>query len=164
MRPSARIAAVLLLVALGGCTDVSEKVTNQTTSLCTCIIPQPPIPKPFGDSLDCANLVFFDYDSAELTAKTRKQLDQCWLPSLERYLKTSKESVILAGHTDERGTTEYNLALGEVRAEHVRDYLIAHGIPADRLKAISYGKERPAVTGSNEDAWSQNRRVEGSLQ
>ncbi len=62
------------------------------------------------------------------------------------------------GHADERGTREYNLALGERRANSVKNYLAAKGIPAGRVNVVSYGKERPAVVGSNEAAWSQNRR------
>ena len=67
--------------------------------------------------------------------------------------------VTIEGHCDERGTREYNLALGERRASAARDYLIANGINAARLRTVSYGKERPAVVGSTETAWSKNRRA-----
>jgi peptidoglycan-associated lipoprotein len=67
-------------------------------------------------------------------------------------------ALTIEGHCDERGTREYNLALGERRANAVRDYLVALGISGNRLGTISYGKERPAVPGSNESAWAQNRR------
>ena len=70
----------------------------------------------------------------------------------------SDVSVIIEGHCDERGTREYNLALGEKRAQSVKNYLINLGISADRVSTISYGKERPAVVGSNDGAWAQNRR------
>ena len=63
------------------------------------------------------------------------------------------------GHADERGTREYNLALGDRRAVAVRDYLLAKGLNAARVRTVSYGKERPAVSGSNEEAWAKNRRA-----
>ncbi len=66
----------------------------------------------------------------------------------------------IEGHCDERGTVEYNLALGEKRARSAMDYLVSIGIPRDRISIISYGKERPAAFGSNEDAWAKNRRAE----
>ena len=68
-------------------------------------------------------------------------------------------NVIVEGHTDDRGTREYNLALGERRAVAVKNYLISRGVDAERIKTISYGKERPAVVGANEAAWAQNRRA-----
>jgi peptidoglycan-associated lipoprotein len=69
-------------------------------------------------------------------------------------------SVLIQGHCDERGTVEYNLALGEKRAKAARDYLVDLGISADRIRTISYGEERPANPGHDESAWSQNRRAE----
>ena len=72
--------------------------------------------------------------------------------------KKSDVSVVLEGHADERGTREYNLALGERRANAVKDYLMTYGISGGRLSVISYGKERPVNSGSNPLAWSQNRR------
>ncbi|HVI49793.1 MAG TPA: OmpA family protein, partial [Candidatus Sulfotelmatobacter sp.] len=67
------------------------------------------------------------------------------------------------GHADERGTREYNIALGEKRANSVKEFLVAQGVQASRLKTVSYGKERPAVLGSNETAWAQNRRGVGVI-
>ena len=67
--------------------------------------------------------------------------------------------MIVEGHADERGTREYNLALGDRRATAVRDYLLAKGLNSARIRTVSYGKERPAVSGSNEDAWEKNRRA-----
>ena len=72
--------------------------------------------------------------------------------------QNSDVSVTIEGHCDERGTREYNLALGEKRAQSVKNYLIGLGINPDRVSTISYGKERPAVVGSNDGAWAQNRR------
>jgi peptidoglycan-associated lipoprotein len=68
-------------------------------------------------------------------------------------------NLILEGHCDERGTREYNLALGQKRSDATKNYLVAAGVPSSRVETISYGKERPEVTGSNEDAWAQNRRA-----
>ena len=98
--------------------------------------------------------VFFNYDSAELD-KDAKELLQDQVAWLKQY---SDVSVIIEGHCDERGTREYNLALGEKRAQSVKNYLINLGIAADRVSTISYGKERPAVVGSSDGAWAQNRR------
>lgn len=98
--------------------------------------------------------VFFDFDQSTLTAKAQETLDKqaAWLS------RVSGATILIEGHCDERGTREYNLALGERRATSVKDYLISKGVAASRVKTISYGKERPAVLGSNEWAWSQNRR------
>jgi len=98
--------------------------------------------------------VFFNYDSAELDTDA-KELLQDQVAWLKQY---SDVSVIIEGHCDERGTREYNLALGEKRAQSVKNYLINLGISADRVTTISYGKERPAVVGSSDGAWAQNRR------
>ncbi len=98
--------------------------------------------------------VFFGYDSSDLDSDALELLqDQvAWLK------QNSGVSVTIEGHCDERGTREYNLALGEKRAQAVKNYLIGLGINPDRVSTISYGKERPAVVGSNDGAWAQNRR------
>ncbi len=98
--------------------------------------------------------VFFAYDSSELTDEARETLQRQyeWL----RYHSGAR--VTIEGHCDERGTREYNLALGERRANAVKSYLMALGIPANRISTISYGKERPAVVGNGSAVWSQNRR------
>lgn len=101
--------------------------------------------------------VFFAYDSHELTDNAQEVLDTQvnWLNAR----KHKNVNVIVQGYCDERGTREYNLALGERRANSVKDYLVAKGVAADRISVISYGKERPAVLGNNEAAWAQNRRA-----
>jgi len=98
--------------------------------------------------------VFFDFDKSSLKADALATLDK----QAEWLKKYSSVSILIEGHCDERGTREYNLALGDRRASSVRDYLVSKGIAKSRVKIISYGKERPAVLGSNEDAWAQNRR------
>ena len=97
--------------------------------------------------------VFFDYNSSDLDADAQELLqDQV------AWIKQYNVSITIEGHCDERGTREYNLALGEKRAQAVKNYLISMGISAANVSTVSYGKERPAVVGSNDGAWSQNRR------
>ena len=99
--------------------------------------------------------VFFETDSSELTDQARATLDKQaqWLGNYNRY------SFTVEGHADERGTREYNIALGARRAETVREYLISRGIPAQRMRTISYGKERPVALCNDISCWSQNRRA-----
>jgi peptidoglycan-associated lipoprotein len=99
--------------------------------------------------------VFFESDSIDLGAQSRATLDKQaqWLNQYPRY------AVTIEGHADERGTREYNLALGARRAQVVRDYLVGRGIPAQRLRTISYGKERPVAVCNDISCWSQNRRA-----
>ena len=99
--------------------------------------------------------VFFAFDSSAISLDAAEVLD-----TQVKWLKNNEEvKVIVQGYCDERGTREYNLALGERRANAVKQYLVSKGIAADRISVISYGKERPAVLGSNEAAWAQNRRA-----
>ncbi len=99
--------------------------------------------------------VFFETDSTELTPQSRATLDKQaqWLQNYNRY------SFTIEGHADERGTREYNLALGARRAQVTRDYLTARGIQASRIRTISYGKERPVAVCDDISCWSQNRRA-----
>jgi len=109
--------------------------------------PAPAAPAPLKD-------VFFDYDQATIRDDQKAALNDNvgWLKG------NTGAKVLLEGHCDERGTAEYNLALGERRAKTVKDYLIAAGVAADRVSIISYGKERPFVLGHDESAWKWNRR------
>ncbi len=98
--------------------------------------------------------VFFDTDSSMITSSAQQTLAR-----QAEWLKTNQSiSVVVEGHCDERGTREYNLALGERRANSVRDFLISQGISPSRISTISYGKEHPEFLGSNPDAWGKNRR------
>jgi len=104
--------------------------------------------------------IYFDYDKYDLKADARDGLNRkaAWLnanPGL---------SVLVEGHCDERGTNEYNLALGERRAKAAYNFLVTLGVPADRLSVISYGEEMPAELGQNEEAWAKNRRDEFKVQ
>jgi peptidoglycan-associated lipoprotein len=100
--------------------------------------------------------VFFETDSSELSAQSRATLDKQaqWLNTYSQYGQFTIE-----GHADERGTREYNIALGARRAQAVRDYLISRGVAANRMRTISYGKERPVALCDDISCWSQNRRA-----
>ncbi|MEC7304871.1 MAG: peptidoglycan-associated lipoprotein Pal [Pseudomonadota bacterium] len=101
------------------------------------------------------NTVYFGYDSSALSDDA-----QATLSRQAGFLKGNPAlTVTIEGHCDERGTREYNLALGERRAAATRDYLLAQGINPARIRVISYGKERPVASGSNETSWSKNRRA-----
>ena len=100
--------------------------------------------------------VYFGFDSAALTSTAQSKLDMA-----AAYIKQNNVGQItVEGHCDERGTREYNLALGDRRAVAIKRYLTAKGVPADKIRTISYGKERPAVMAHNEQAWAKNRRGE----
>lgn len=103
-----------------------------------------------------AEIVYFAFDDASLTPEGMARLD-----AIAAHMKTNtKEKLKVEGHCDDRGSIEYNLALGQRRAESVRKYLETVGIGADRLQAVSFGSEKPAVAGQGEEAWSKNRRAE----
>jgi peptidoglycan-associated lipoprotein len=99
--------------------------------------------------------VFFDTDSSELSAQARATLDKQaqWLTQYSNY------AFVIEGHADERGTREYNIALGARRAQTVREYLVSRGVAAQRMRTISYGKERPVAVCNDISCWSQNRRA-----
>lgn len=104
---------------------------------------------------DLVNVFYFDFDKSTLTASARAALD-----AQAAYLRGNNVSVRLEGHADERGSREYNLALGERRAKAVADYLAIQGVSRSRMEVVSYGEERPVSLGSDESSWSANRRVE----
>ncbi len=153
-----RFAAATLTTAAAGCSDI---VTEQ---------PPPPNvvygPPPFRPDAEfgpgsvndfVANVgdrVFFDAEKANLRTDAKAMLTKqaAWLRQFATYIIT------VEGHADERGTREYNLALGDRRATSVKTFLVANGVAAARIKTISYGKERPLALGANESAWAQNRR------
>ena len=126
--------------------------------------PQETFTSPLGSSItpgsqedlvvSVGDRVFFDFDKYSLKADARKTLERqaAWLKA------NPSVTFSIEGHCDERGTREYNLALGERRANSVKDYLVTLGINPARMKTISYGKERPVAIGSTNAAWAQNRR------
>ena len=105
--------------------------------------------------VDVGDRVFFDFDKFDVKPDQRKTLDRqvAWLKA------NPGVTITVEGHCDERGTREYNLALGERRANSVKDYLVFQGVDAKRIKTVSYGEERPVALGSDETAWAQNRRA-----
>ena len=110
---------------------------------------------PADKLISVGDRVLFGYDSAELSNDAKLILDK-----QSRFLRANTDMTFtIEGHCDERGTREYNLALGEQRATAVRDYLVIEGISPDRLRVISYGKEKPAVVGANDMAFAKNRRA-----
>ncbi|HEV8449395.1 MAG TPA: peptidoglycan-associated lipoprotein Pal [Gemmatimonadaceae bacterium] len=104
-------------------------------------------------------MVHFDYDQAELRAEDRSILD-AKVPILQA---NSGVTIQVAGHTDERGSDEYNLALGQRRAAAVKAYLVQHGVADSRISTVSYGEEHPIAQGADESAWAQNRRAEFAI-
>ena len=101
-------------------------------------------------------VVYFAFDSSEITAQAASVLNQ----HVSLLNSNPAAGVVIAGHTDERGSREYNMALGERRAQAARNYLAAQGVAANNIRVISYGEERPAAAGNTEDAYVQNRRAE----
>lgn len=102
-----------------------------------------------------AKTFYFEFDSSVLKPEARAALI-----AHAEYIRNNDASVRLEGHADERGSREYNMALGERRANSVRDFLVLQGVDRSAIETVSYGEERPAQTGSSEFAWSRNRRVE----
>jgi peptidoglycan-associated lipoprotein len=145
---SVRFAVFVLgALAIAGC----AKQPEQTAALAGAAAP--------GSQQDfivnVGDRVFFETDSSELTPQARDTLDKqaLWLNQYNRYAFT------IEGHADERGTREYNIALGARRAQTVREYLISRGVIAQRMHTISYGKERPVAVCNDISCWSQNRRA-----
>jgi peptidoglycan-associated lipoprotein len=150
-----RILAISMVAAgllVGGCANQQKALEGGIAGA-----PAPGSPQEFQVSV--GDRVFFETDSSALTAQSQATLDRQvqWLGQYSQYAFT------IEGHADERGTREYNLALGARRASAVRDYMIARGIPANRIHTISYGKERPVAVCDDISCWSQNRRAVTAL-
>lgn len=150
---------IVLLALSAGCSRKPKPVTVPATiePKTTTEVVAPPETKPETATSEVLDLkdVFFDYDRFALRDDARDALT-----ANGKFLVDSPGAqVMLEGHCDERGTVEYNLALGERRANAVKGYLVQYGVDASRLRTISYGEERPFTQGQDETAWSQNRRV-----
>jgi peptidoglycan-associated lipoprotein len=113
----------------------------------------PPRPSEFSENANLKD-VFFDFDKYDIRPGDAKILD-----TDAAWLKSNNDLVLIEGHCDERGTNEYNLALGERRAKSTMNYLVAQGVQASRITIISYGEERPTCTEHSEDCWAKNRRA-----
>ena len=146
------IAATLVIAACSNTNANTETAAAATTSVA---------PGSVGDfRQNVGDRVFFDTDMSSMREDGRQTLARQaeWLKKYTNY------QITVTGHCDERGTREYNLALGERRANAAKQFLVAQGIPASRIQTISYGKERPDPTGSDEAAWARNRRAVTELQ
>jgi peptidoglycan-associated lipoprotein len=109
----------------------------------------------FVNAVNGQNVVFFDTDRYNIDSA-----DAAALQTQAQYLmRYANITVTIEGHTDERGTRDYNIALGERRANSAKNYLVGLGVPSNRIATVSYGKERPTAMGSNAEAWAQNRRA-----
>ncbi|MBX9944479.1 MAG: peptidoglycan-associated lipoprotein Pal [Reyranella sp.] len=152
MRTIKALAAIAAMIFAAACSNDQQAAAPATTTV---------TPGSVADfRQNVGDRVFFDTDQSTLREDGRATLNKQaeWLKKYGNY------QVTVEGHCDERGTREYNLALGERRANAARQYLIAQGVPASRLKTISYGKERPDPVGSDEAAWARNRRAISALQ
>ena len=157
------IVMLAVLGLLSAC--AGDKAPEEPVMVDQATPPQDVLPSDYsgdtsGDMSISERTVYFAFDDYSLSGQSQSSLDE-----LSNYMQSnSSVRVKLEGHCDERGSTEYNLALGQRRAQAVKDYLVQLGIDENRLPTISYGEEKPAVDGNNEAAWSQNRRVEFVLQ
>jgi peptidoglycan-associated lipoprotein len=145
-----RLAAVVVAaVAVSACANTATDKVQATAGAATQGSQQDFI-------VNVGDRVFFETDSSELTPTSRATLDKQaqWLNTYSQYSQFTVE-----GHADERGTREYNIALGARRAQTMRDYLISRGVAANRMHTISYGKERPVAVCDDISCWSQNRRA-----
>jgi peptidoglycan-associated lipoprotein len=172
-RPAVTLAAIALAGALAACASKPKPLpeTGPATpppAATEPTYPQPPEPpvtgRPIPGSvqdfvINVGDRVYFDFDSYQVRADAQPILDQqsAWLA---RYPAVK---VRIEGNCDERGTREYNLALGARRANAVREYLVAHGVADARIETVSYGKERPIDPGSGEEAWAKNRNAHTAI-
>jgi peptidoglycan-associated lipoprotein len=168
---SITLAAVAFVVACSSKPPAAPPPSPTPVSTPTVVTVEPvatpepmPTPKVDADSIrDKSNdqlsgmlkPAFFDYDKADIRGDSRDVLatNATWLK------KYSSVQFTIEGHADERGTAQYNLALGDRRANAAKDYLVSLGVDASRIKTVSYGKERPFATGHDEDSWQKNRRA-----
>jgi peptidoglycan-associated lipoprotein len=156
MKRLATLAFGMLLLAACASTQPGEPTLNaDDPQLGSEAVSYPPGSQAALEA-EAGDLVYFAFDSSVLRPESQAVVRQqaTWLQ------QNATVTVTVAGHTDERGTREYNLALGERRANAVRSYLIGLGIEPNRVRTISYGEERPAVAGSGEQAWAANRRAQ----
>ncbi len=139
----------------------SRSVTVEVTSA-----PPPPPPPPSTPQISGSELLsqqgqdaYFDYDKSDIRSDARDALTKDAALLKQIFQQDPNFTVVVEGHCDERGSAEYNLALGDRRATAAKDFLVQLGVPADKLKTISYGKERPQCTEATEDCWQKNRRA-----
>lgn len=147
------LSAIAAMFLIAACSNNETQTASAATTTVT--------PGSAGDfRQNVGDRIFYDTDSSTVREDGRQTLNR----QAEWLKKYSNYQITIEGHCDERGTREYNLALGERRANAARQYLIAQGIPASRIKTVSYGKERPDPVGSDEAAWARNRRAVTALE
>ena len=147
------LAGVALLAA---CSSTPPATTTSTTGSGASAAPSGATPGSQEDLVqNVGDRVLFAFNTSQLSSDARATLDRqaAWLQ------KYPQDNIQIAGNCDDRGTEEYNLALGQRRANADRDYLVARGVPSSRISTISYGKDRPTAQGDNEDAYVQNRNA-----
>lgn len=142
------LTLAVVMSFLVGCSGSDTKPVENTTTGTA-------VTDTSASEVTLSSVVYFDFDQYALTAESRAVL----LAHADK-LKGASVAVRLEGHADERGSREYNMALGEKRANAVRDFLVTQGVNGSSLEVVSFGEEQPAATGSDEASWSQNRRVE----
>jgi peptidoglycan-associated lipoprotein len=146
------LTLAVVMTFLVGCSmsDSKKKTAPVAAPVAAPVVEQAPVVQ-----VQLTNVVYFEFDKYDLAPESRALL----LAHAEK-LKGASVSVRLEGHADERGSREYNIALGEKRANAVRDFLVLQGVKAASLESVSYGEERPVATGHEDSSWAQNRRVE----
>lgn len=167
MRRSPRIATLALaagllaMMATFGCASrkqVSTTVPETTPPPPTETAPPPAQetapPPPVEETRIALQDAYFDFDDASLRDDAKNALE-----NNAKYMEKNSGALVIEGHCDERGSVEYNIALGEKRARAAKDFLVSYGVSASRLTTISYGKERPFDQGHTEEAWAKNRRA-----
>ncbi len=135
--------------------DVTPAPTPAPTPTPTPMGPQPGSQAHFSSAMAGADTIYFDTDKYNIDSEDAAALRR----QAEYLLQFSGARATVEGHADERGTRDYNLALGERRANAAKNYLVSLGVPESRLRTVSYGEERPVALGSNEQAWARNRRA-----
>ena len=152
MKTFKAFAAIAAMIVMAACSNQQEAAAPATTTV---------TPGSVADfRQNVGDRVFFDTDMSVIREDGRQTLNRQaeWLKKYAQY------QITIEGHCDERGTREYNFALGERRANAAKQYLVAQGIPAARIKTVSFGKENPDPPGSDEAAWARNRRAVTALQ
>ena len=138
-----------IIIVLASCSSVSSDRTNDSTAISASASGA------YSDSgMTSNNVLYFSYDKSDVNSEGRMKIR-----TLAKLINDNDLNVRVEGHCDERGTREYNLALGEKRAKTVAELLIINGVSSDKIQTVSYGEEKPIVNGSNERSWSQNRRA-----
>ena len=139
----------LIVFFLASCSSVSMDRTNDATAISATATGA------YSDTgITSNNILYFAYDKSDINSEGRTEIR-----TLAKLINDNNLSVRIEGHCDERGTREYNLALGEKRAKTVAELLIINGVASNKIDTVSYGEEKPASPGSNERSWSQNRRA-----